>query len=576
MRVATGPGSLKKPVNIVYWVDAVPPLGVTVLSGLQHVGLVSIFLLVPVLACRLAGLAPEKIVDVLALSMLVMALGPVLQRFGRAGIGSGFLCPPIFAAPYLPAAGLALKAGGLPLMFGMTVFAGLVEIVVSRLFRPLRPLFPPEIAGFVVVMISVTVGMLGFRSLFGFGAGQAPTAAHFGVAALTLGTMVALNVWTRGATKLFCALIGMIVGYVAAAFLGVLPAADLDRLRAAALFRLPDVGHVRWAFDAELIVPFAVAAVAASLRAMGDVTICQKTNDAAWTRPDMRSISGGALANGLTTMLAGLLGSIGTNTSTSNVGLAAATGVTSRVVAYSVGGIYLLLAFMPMGAMLFVIMPGAVVGATLVFAACLVFVNGLQIITSRLLDSRRTFVIGLSFMLGLAVDVLPGVFSELPPGVRLFTSSSLVLGTLSALLLNLVFRLGVRRAVTLAVPAGEIDPLKIEQFLETQGAAWGARRDVIERATFNLTQSVETIVDGCAPDGPLEIRASFDEFRLDLQVSYNGPPLELPERRPSPEEIIASEEGQRRLAGFMLRRYADRVSSTHRGGRSTILFQFDH
>jgi NCS2 family nucleobase:cation symporter-2 len=139
-----------------------------------------------------------------------------------------------------------------------------------------------------------------------------------------------------------------------------------------------------------------------------------------------------------------------------------------------------------------------------------------------------------------------------------------------------VFRLGVRRAVTLAVPAGEIDPLKIEQFLETQGAAWGARRDVIERATFNLTQSVETIVDGCAPDGPLEIRASFDEFRLDLQVSYNGPPLELPERRPSPEEIIASEEGQRRLAGFMLRRYADRVSSTHRGGRSTILFQFDH
>ena len=122
----------------------------------------------------------------------------------------------------------------------------------------------------------------------------------------------------------------------------------------------------------------------------------------------MRTISGGALANGLSTALAGLLGTIGTNTSTSNVGLAAATGVTSRNVAYAVGGIYLLLAFMPMGATLFVIMPGAVVGATLVFASCLVFVNGLQIITSRLLDARRTFVIGLSFMLGLAVDILPG------------------------------------------------------------------------------------------------------------------------------------------------------------------------
>jgi len=39
---------------------------------------------------------------------------------------------------------------------------------------------------------------------------------------------------------------------------------------------------------------------------------------------------------------------------------------------------------------------------------------------------------------------------------------------------------------------------------------------------------------------------------------------------------MASEAGQRRLAGFMLRRHADRVQSSHRAGRSTILFHFDH
>src|SRR5262249_9892629 len=185
----------KKPLNIVYWVNDVPPLGVTVLSGLPHVALVSIFLLGPVLACRHAGPSPRKIGDRRAPSMLVMAVGPILQRFGRAGIGSGYLCPPIFAAPYLPAAMLALQKGGLPLMFGMTIFAGLVEITVSRLFRPLRPYFPPEIAGFVVVMIAVTVGTLGFRSLFASGAGSG--VAAYGVGAVTLGTMVALNVWTR-------------------------------------------------------------------------------------------------------------------------------------------------------------------------------------------------------------------------------------------------------------------------------------------------------------------------------------------------------------------------------------------
>ena len=48
--------------------------------------------------------------------------------------------------------------------------------------------------------------------------------------------------------------------------------------------------------------------------------------------------------------------------------------------------------------------------------------------------------------------------------------------------------------------------------------------------------------------------------------------------RPASEQrlILASDDGQRKLAGYMLRRYADRVEASHRGGRSTVLFHFDH
>jgi NCS2 family nucleobase:cation symporter-2 len=74
----------------------------------------------------------------------------------------------------------------------------------------------------------------------------------------------------------------------------------------------------------------------------------------------------------------------------------------------------------------------------------------------------------------------------------------------------------------------------------------------------------------------MQLTASFDEFRLDVSVSYQGLPLELPERRPSAQEIMASDAGERRLAGFMLRRSADRVSVTDKDGRCTILFHFDH
>ena len=134
----------------------------------------------------------------------------------------------------------------------------------------------------------------------------------------------------------------------------------------------------------------------------------------------------------------------------------------------------------------------------------------------------------------------------------------------------------MRQTQTLTVAPGRLDLTTIDEFIKACGAAWGARRDVIDRASFNLAQSIETIVESCAPKGPLEIEASFDEFNLDLRVSYAGAPLELPERRPTNEEIMASEEGQRKLAGFMLRRYADRVQSSQKGGRSTMIFHFDH
>jgi NCS2 family nucleobase:cation symporter-2 len=215
-------------------------------------------------------------------------------------------------------------------------------------------------------------------------------------------------------------------------------------------------------------------------------------------------------------------------------------------------------------------------GAALLFTASFIFVNGLQIITSRILDARRTFVIGISFMLGIAVDLYPGAFAGVPPRLQPLVSSALVLGTLTALGLNIVFRMGVRRTRTLRIEPDDVDPKRVEDFMEEAGATWGARRDVIDRASFNLTQSLEVIRDTCEPESPLVIEASFDEFNLDVLVSYAGAPLQLPEVRPSNEEIAASEEGQRKLAGFMLRRYADRVASTHRGGRTTISFHFDH
>ena len=100
-----------------------------------------------------------------------------------------------------------------------------------------------------------------------------------------------------------------------------------------------------------LFLPLLVGGAAATLSTIACITAAQKTNDADWRRQDLGSLSGGVLADGLGTIVAGLLGGIGQSASAASVGLGASTRATSRIVAYAV------LSLLPKFAMLVVLMP---------------------------------------------------------------------------------------------------------------------------------------------------------------------------------------------------------------------------
>lgn len=566
---------MRKPSNVTYGLADKPPAGVVLLSGLQHVGLASIYLVYPALVAQAAGASAEVASAVVSMTLVALAIGALLQVQPVGPVGSGYLCQPIASVIYLVPSLLAARHGGLAAVFGMTLAAGLLELGLARILRRLRAIFPPEIAGLVVLLVGVATGIVGLRTALGLSpSAGTPAAADAAVALLTLAIMVALNVWGRGPLRLFCVLIGMAVGYACAWALGRVGTAN--PVGPDVLLALPGLGHLDWSFDVTLVVPFAVAAIAAALKVAGNVTTLQKANDADWVRADMRSISRGVTADGLGSIVAGALGAHGLNSSTGAVGLATATGVHSRRVAWSVAGVMLLLAFVPKLGLLFYNMPRSVAGAALVFSSTFIVVNGLEIMTSRLLDARRTLIIGLSLVFGLAVEVFPGLLDSLPTEARVALGSSLVLGTVVGLGLNLLFTIGLRRTAAIEISPQDVDAAALDQFMESHGAAWGARRDVIERAKFNLHQSIETLASSGVVNGPLQVQVSFDEFSLDMRVTYDGPRLNLPERRPSNEEIMASEEGERNLAGFMLRRLADRVSVNGKGPGSTVLFHFDH
>jgi len=568
------PATTRKPANIVYGLEDTPPILVTVMNGLQHVGVLTINLVYPLLVFRALNLPIELVTSLISAGVLVLGLATFLQAFRLGPVGSGFMCPSTFSATFFAASLLAAKTGGLPLVFGMTIFAGVLEAVVAPFLNRLRAIFPPEISGLVIFMIGLTGGIAGLRLIFGSGAAPMRPEEWI-VGALTIGTMVALNVWGKGAASMFCALIGLVVGYIASGVTGLIDSHMIAAVAVTPWVGMPAIDFHR-TFDLALAAPFAIASLATSMKAAGTITICQKMNDADWVRPDMKSITAGVLADGASTILAGIVGAVGTNTSTPSVGLAAATGVGSRKVAFVVAAIFILMGFLPKLPALLGLAPRPVVVAALLFTVSFIMINGLQIMTSRLLDARRTVIIALSTIAGMAVEVFPSIAASASPGLRPVVGSSLVLATVLALALNLLFRIGIKKTATFSIADAVPDPDKIGAFFQTQGAKWGARPDVIKRASYGTIQLIDAVAEGVWHEGPIVIAASFDEFNLDVRVSYNGGQLLFPDERPSLEQIRGSENGAQLLAGFMLRRNADRVRSEGAEGQSRVLFHYVH
>ena len=125
-----------KPSDLVYGVDDVPPFPRLVALGFQYAILLGVYLIIVVLVARAAKVPPEVTTDLVSLGLIAAAIGTAAQAWNGRFFGSGFLAPPVYSAIYFGPAILAAKSGGLPAVAGMTIFAALVEIGLSRLARP--------------------------------------------------------------------------------------------------------------------------------------------------------------------------------------------------------------------------------------------------------------------------------------------------------------------------------------------------------------------------------------------------------------------------------------------------------
>jgi xanthine permease XanP len=567
----------KKPSNLVYDVDERPPLLIALVMALQHVVVMAVgWIFVVVIVSGMGGTS-EQTQAMIRIAMIASGIATILQAAQKGPVGSGYLCPLSTGPAYIPASILAGQAGGIPLLVGMTTASGVFEIALSRIMPRLRVLFPPEVTGLVVAMVGVALVKLGAVRFFGYTGGALDPRAT-AVGAVTLLVMIAPAVWSKSRLRLYPVLLGLVAGYSTALALGVLKLSHFEATFAAPLLSIPRrVPGSGWDFRLALLGPFLIASLSSVLKAVGDLTLCQKINDARWKRTEMHSVGGGVLAGAIGTTISALVGGTGQSTFSSNVGLSMATGVTSRAVAVPAGLLIIALAFFPKVAAAFAVVPAPVMGAVLVYVTCFMILGGLQLMTSRMLDVRRTFVLGMSMIFGLSVDMVPGLYQHVPAILQPIFSSELALATVLVVTLNLLFRIGVAKTQTLELPAGATDLHDtVSTFMEERGAAWGMRKEVEERAAETIYELLLS-VRGNQVSSPVTLRVRFDEFSLGADVEYAGPPVPLPDAPPTLEELSGSEAAVALLSGYIVRERADRVSvAGTNDGRCRIHLHFEH
>lgn len=435
--------------SLIYGRDDRLPGLTALLLGLQHIFTMSSMLVLPVVIAREIGGDFAVAQSLICMSMIAAGTGTILQSIRKGPIGSGYLCPNLCEPSYLSVSIQAAWIGGLPLMHGMTLLAGSFECIFSRVVHKLRKVFPAEISGLVVLMVGIQLIPIGASKFVGIEyAGDSFNISKVFIACITLGIMTGINIWSKGKLKLYCVLIGIIIGFIASILFGILTIEDYLLLKKSDWFDLPisASGFLNIKFDSALILPFLIISLCASLKTFGNITTCQKINDPEWKNPDMKNIGKGLLADGIAVGFGGMIGGVAVDTSASNVGLSAATSATSRYIGFVAGGLFILLGFFPKLAAIFFIMPNPVMGAIVIFVTCFMVISGIQILLTSKMNTRKTFIIGISMVFGLSVIILPDLYNNIPSWLAPIFSSSLTLSTVLAIVLNQVFNIGVKKS----------------------------------------------------------------------------------------------------------------------------------
>ena len=428
---------LRPPNGLVYGIEDRMPPGSALLVSLQQVSAMVVGVITPaLLLSNILKFSPADTAYLTSMALVAAALGTFLQTTRIGPIGSGLLSVTGTSFAFIQPLMQAGKVGGLPLMFGMSLAAAPVNLLLAPFLPKLRRFFSPLVCGIVVLLIGISIipeAMYGIIASPGPGA---PSWAGAAVAACVIAAVVLAQAVGQPWTRLSGILFGVVAGYVVCGICGWLHAPPPNESGWVTLPRLAPHGlSFRW----EFLLPFAFIYVISVIESLGDMTATAQLSGLKTRGAEhgfrMRA---GIYADGITTVISALIGSFPSTTYAQNNGVIQITGVASRYVGRWMAAILALLGLFPVVARWVTAMPPAVLGGLALMLFGLVSVAGLRLISQAGLSHRNALVVALSLAAGIGAPSQGPWLETLPPVLHALLESGVAAGGVMALLLNLL------------------------------------------------------------------------------------------------------------------------------------------
>ena len=443
--MAIAPNEATPQVDLIYKIEDKPSFKDAVFAAFQH--LLAIFVAIitpPLIIAGALNLDLETTSFLVSMALFASGVSTFIQCRRVGPLGAGLLCVQGTSFSFIGPIISAGLAGGLPLIFGCTIAAAPVEMIVSRTFRYLKQIITPLVSGIVVLLIGLSLIKVGIISCGGGNAAMSDGTfgnwQNLSIAALVLVSVLFFNKSKNKYIRMSSIVLGLLVGYVLAYILGRVDLSGMETTKIA-LLNIPVPFKYGLSLNLSSFIAIGLIYLITAIEATGDITANSMiSGELVEGDKYIKRVSGGVLADGFNSLLAGVFNSFPNSIFAQNNGLIQLTGVASRRVGYYIAAMLIVLGLFPGIGLIFSLMPDPVLGGATLLMFGTVAAAGIRIIAAQDIDRKATMILAISLSLGLGVELMPDILRNISLDLRGIFSSGITTGGLAAIISNMLIR----------------------------------------------------------------------------------------------------------------------------------------